>query len=315
MSFGIAELALQAVIQDGLANLRAHPHHLAFILGSYSEIPYVQKRVGPQFVKNAMDMILKNTLTVQPNYTMNIDTYPCVVIAAAYTEDQEFLGDFGQFMGLEDSGLSGDFTVAPNNYAQFDATAIQGDEILLDPSYKIENSIFTGLYAVNKKISVKITGINPKAEGGCSLHLEKKLPAGAPLKGWKVQNLPRKVQATLHASQNAVQAQISLFTSGDAELHRVYAQIIRYCLKRGRQTLEQWGLQNTSFGQQPATVAVDEGPIFQSSFSMQAVQTDSWIADDWISAQQIDVITFASNSNPENETADTTPPDPSTVLP
>src|SRR5581483_345253 len=98
MSFGVADLALQAIIQDGLANLREHPHHLEFVLGSYSEIPYVAKRVGKDFVKNAMEMLQKNALVVRPYFTLDQDQYPCVVISTSYTEDQQYLGDLGDFV-------------------------------------------------------------------------------------------------------------------------------------------------------------------------------------------------------------------------
>ena len=278
MSFGVAELVVQAVVQDGLTNLRQNPHHLEYILNAYSDIEYIRRRVGANFIRNAMDMLIGSELAIRPYYVENIDTYPCLIISASYNEDQKYIGDYGSVETFEGTTYD-DARIQPHIYATFSASSIYKDEIRVPKSYNIEDAIFLGLWVVNQTTTAVIKRIQI-SDTETILHLDRSLPDGLPLEGWEAKTLPGPLKAKVNASTNGVSIQMALFTSGDAELHRVYAQVIRYCLKRGRKLFDHYGLQDIDIAQQPPTVASDEGPMFRTMFSVNGVELDTWIEYD-----------------------------------
>lgn len=299
MSFGIAELAVQAVIQEGLTNLRRNPHHLEYILGKYCSIPYVAKRVGPEFIKNAMIMILKSELTTRPYYTENIDQYPILILASSYTEDQKFLGDFGGY-DTEAVQKQAQFSSSPTIYATFDSVSIVGDEMSVHNDYGLADKLFSGVYVFGSDVYAQVKGIK-KEETKTVLYLDRKFPKKTTLKGWKASTMPVKMFSITNSSTNSVTVQISLFTSGDPELHRVYAQVIRYCLKRGRKYMEGYGLYDSSFSQEPMTVMNDEGLIFRTGFGMQCIEEDEWIEMDITTINRVELEVVANSLDPTKE--------------
>ena len=300
MAFGITELVVQGIIQEGLTNFRNNPHHLEYVLGRYSDNPFIAKKVGPNFIKNAMQMILKSDLTTRPYYTENMDSYPIMIFASSYSEDQQFLGDFGAY-DTEVADKTGAFNTSPYVYASFDASSVSADTIVVSNDYKLTEKMFAGLYVFNSKtIFAKVLGIAPGLTS-VSLLLDRKLPAKTALKNWSVSTIPKKVYSVTNSSMNAVTIQATLFTSGDPELHRVYAQVIRACFKKGRQQLEEYGIQNSSFAQEPMTVVNDTDLVFRTSFSMQAVETDTWIAQDITDYGQITLNTQIVSDDPDKE--------------
>ncbi len=296
MSFGITELVVQSIVQDGLANLRARPHHLQYILDGYTSVPYVAKRIGKDFVPNAIKRVLNEELTTRPYYTEDIDVYPCLVFSSSRTEDQEYLGDHAGVELLSDPSL----TISPNVYGKFDASLIEGDQITVSSSYKLEETIFPGLYAVNGNTQVKVKAFQVGSPNSI-LHLEEPLPAGTTMKGWKVQTLPSPQAVILNASTDSVSVQMVLYTSGDMDLHRVYCQVVRYCLKRGRAILESYGIQNASFSMQPPLATDDKNLIFRTNFSMQAEETETWIEDDLTPVDGVSFETTADSDDPDHE--------------
>lgn len=300
MTFGVTELAVQAVVQEGLDNLRKNPHHLEFILCSYMEIPYVAKRVGPNFVRNAMEMIQKQELTVRPYFTPDVDLYPSLVVVASYAENQRFVGDYGSVETLAGPCSSQRAEMTPTVYATFDCTSIDGDEMLVPSGYELEKKIVLGMWVSNGTELAKISSAC-KIETGTLITLASRLPDSTSLKGWKLQSLPRQVSAEINTSLNSVNVQMALFTTGDPELHRVWAQIVRYCLKRGRKTFERYGIHNSSFSQQPMAVQEQDGPILRTTYGMECEEADAWISHDFTSIDRIDLGLEAHGEFPERE--------------
>jgi hypothetical protein len=296
MSFGVAELVVQAVVQDGLTNLRQNPHHLEYILSAYSEIDYIRTRVGSNFIRNAMDMLLNSQLSIRPYYVESIDVYPCLIISASYSEDERYFSDYGSVESLGDLSHSGSTQVSPRIFAKFSATAVDGDEIRVPKEYEIEKLVFRGLWVTNEGYIAAIDRV-ACLDKETVIYLDRKLPKNVPLKGWEAKTLPSVLKAAINGSLNAVSMQMGLFTTGDPELHRVYAQIIRYCLKRGRKLFDEYGIQGVTINQQPPTVASDDGPIFRTVFSVDGTELDTWIETDINPPKRIGVTISASSEN------------------
>lgn len=297
MSMGVADLIVQIAIEDGLKNLRDNPHHLEFILSRYEQIHQLYYKVGSKYLKNAMELINNQKLIVRPYYIGDQDQYPNVVIAGSYTENQNFLGDFGS---IEDSKI-----VLPQRiYASFDAKKIEKDAMTIAASYKIEDSIWLGMSIVNGSTMVKVKAIFLKNENETVLLLDQELSNGTPLKGWTAKTLATHKGAIVNASSDQVTVQAKLATSGDPDVHRIFAMVLRYCLKRGRKFMDSLGLQNAHMSQTPPVVTDDQNMIMESVFTVEGTLHDSWIDYEFDPVENITVVpTLESTLNSEGDKA------------
>lgn len=293
MSYGLADLITQIVIEDGLKNLRDNPHHLEYILSRHCQIPALHKKVGQDYIRNAMELISNQKLTIRPYYVLNQDLYPNIVIAASYTEGQTYLGDYG-------SEEHSKIVVNPIVFAKFDAKKIKDDEIWIAKEYEIEKKIWIGIPVVNCDYNAKIIGIALK-EDKTVLFLDKKLENGTPLKGWEAKTTARPRMVSVAASSDDVTVQAKLATAGDPDIHRIYSLVIRYCLKRGRILFEKYGFQNIHVTQSPPVVSEQEDAIMETVFTVGGLLHDSWIDHEYDVIDRIETDSVLVSENPKNE--------------
>lgn len=295
MSFGVADLIAQVVIEDGLKSLREHPHRLEYILNRHCQIQKLSEKVGDKYIKNAMDLIMTAKLIVRPYFVPDQDQYPNVMIAASYTEDQTFFNDYGSVEDLPKH------VIEPILYAEFDLKGIGKDKLIVSPNYKLEEKVWIGLEVTNGKESAKVTGIFVREGKDTELFIDKTLPEGTALRGWKAQTPKTNKAAVINVSSDKVTIQCKLATSGDPDVHRIFATVMRYCLKRGRKLFDFYGIQNVYVAQTPPMVTGQEDMIMETVFTVEGIIHDSWIEREVEPVGRIDLESVLVSENPKNQ--------------
>jgi hypothetical protein len=269
--FGMAELVTVYVIKNGLENLAANPDQCRFILGGFSEQP-LRSLVSMDHINQAVEFVTKNRIQVAPYYEMDIKQRPSVAIVSSGAETQQYLGDYGR---TEIS--SSQAVMTPVVYAEFDAKLLDGDTLIVSPELKIEKKIWPGVIVANGKFTARVQGILVRDGDDTRLQLDTAIPAGTQYKGWKAQSLPREKGVEILSSMDKVTLQANLMTTGSASVHRLLALVIRYCLKRGRQLFEIYGLQVPTVSYSPLMLTDDGELEYQSVFTIETMVSDSWI--------------------------------------
>jgi hypothetical protein len=274
--FGMADLLTVAVINNGLQHLARNPFHLEFILGAFAREP-LQSMVGVEHIKQCVDFVTQNRIQVAPYYQLDIKRRPSIGVIAQGREEQQFLGDYGsqQVMNTQESALP------PRIYATFDAIAVNStnDGLLVAPGLKLTEKLWVGQILTNGKVTTRVAGILPSPDGiqPDTVLTKDMLVAPVGLQGWKAQSMERAKGIVLNASQDLVTIQLSLSTTGDMGIHRLFQNVTRYCLKRGRLLFDSYGLQVATFSHTPMVASEPNEPEFESTFTIEARYTDAWI--------------------------------------
>jgi hypothetical protein len=301
MSFGAADLYMEIALKEELALLRAKPWRLEYIFASYARIYGVKRLVGEDYVKNCVKMIMTQELTIQPYYTPNVDQYPTLVMAASYGEDQTYLGDFGEQTTGDQLPIEDELVVQPVIYASFDCKKIEGRSMFVSADLKIEKDLWIGIGLINGKIQGTIKSIIVIPGQDTEIETDIDFKSGVTLAGWKAGTLKQPKNVTINGSTDQVTIQMQLKTSGNPDVHRAWAQVIYHCLKRGRDRLDSYGLQNMQMSRSIPSVEDTQSMIMVTNFTARGFETDTWIASEKDPLYRMEVGIRAVSVNPEDE--------------
>lgn len=268
--FAIADLIVLDAIEDGLRNLRENPAHLEFILGKYTDTPYMRKLHGSAFVRQCVDFVTKNKITIKPYYVFDLAKLPSISVIAQYQEDMQVLGDYGagQDVGELDPVRIGQ--VLPVEWGT------ESNELIIGNANEAIEWLYSGAYLSQDDFSTRINLVIPKEHDRAVLVCDDPLPQ-IRLCDWVVTSAPARRVAILNASGNHATVSVDVKSSGDIETHKLLATVVRYCLKRGRLLMDSNGLQVSSSGQNFPVAYDEEQGIFQTVFTLSGKIWDCWI--------------------------------------
>ena len=295
--FGMADLIILEGVNRGLANFRANPSHLEFIL-SYLQTADEVKNFGKDYVKNCIDYINNNKLIVKPYLSGDLNQIPNFVAGATYNETAQYLGQYGTEFTKEQT---------PTIYATFDVESYDGNWVYLDPTQKIEDRVWPRMVVVAGSFIATVKSIMIRNCDTTIMELDKPIPKGTVFKGWKAQLYSEDRIFTCSASMERAIVQCKLTTSGDIGTHRVMCTVIRYCFKYSRLYMDSMGLQNTVVSQGLPVVVDDETPIFETMFSVEGDEHDFWIDHESTVPAAFGFEVIAKSENNAEEDADLSP--------
>ena len=297
MAFGICDLITAEVIKDGLLHLSRNPKHIEHILGVFCANDLVLRNVGGDYLAQCIEFIMNNRVEVGPYYAIDVKRRPSVAIICSGVEETQFLGDYGS---EEDLKINMPAVV----YAQWDATSISKDTMVVTADYKLEKKLWPGMFISNGQHTVKLTGILKKDGTPTTLFLEPDLPDNTRLTAWTAQSSEKGKGAVVSASMDSVTVQCKLTTNGDFSIHRLLSIVIRYCLKRGRLIFDKYGMQVPTFSYTPPMLTEQDEHEFESVYTITARFTDTWIEREFDlqdGAANIVVDLCATPTNPQND--------------
>ena len=273
--FAVADLIVLNAIESGLENLRNNPHHLEFILGKYEDTEYMRKLHGSSYVRQCKDFVLHNKIFVKPYYVLDAAKLPSVSVVAQYQEETQVLGDFG-FTEKEPQEIPPVVLGEVNGVAW----GKEDNELIIGNAESVADWIYSGAYLHQKDWSSRIAMMIPQEDDKAMVVCETSVPKKT-LMGWQVTTAPSSRTAILNAAGNAVTVSIDLKSSGDIEVHKLLALVVRYCLRRGRLLMDENGLQNTISSQNFPVAYDEEQSIYQTTFSLQGKIWDCWIQQEY----------------------------------
>jgi hypothetical protein len=271
--FAVADLIVLEAIEKGLENLRNNPHHLEFILGRYEETCYMRKLHGTQYIRQCKELILQNKISVRPFYVLDLAKLPSISVLAQYQEDTQVFGDYGSVDEMKE--------IAPKVLGQMQAVSwgIEDTELVVSGLDTIANWIYPGLYLRQDDFNTKIIMIIPVENNRAVICCENPLPKTR-LVDWEVTDIPYSRMAILNSSGNMASVSIEVKSSGDIEVHKLLALVVRYCLRKERLFMDSAGLQISISSQSFPILQDEEQGIFQSHFSLQGKIWDCWIQEE-----------------------------------
>jgi hypothetical protein len=270
--FSIADLVVVAGLKDALDFLSKNPSHIEFLLGQFCQEP-ILKIVGQEYVKKCIDAIQEQRIEVAPYYQMDLKKRPSIAVVASYTEDIQFMGDYG-------SENPQALTLPAKKYVSFDAIDIDGCKIVVSSALNLDKILWHGLILSNGKEKAKLTGILKK-DNSTEIFIDKELPKNTKLSGWGAYSGIYQKGYLINSSVDTVNVQCNFQSVGDYSVHRLMATIIRACLKKQRLWFDSYGLQVSTFSQTPPILSEEAETEFQTIFTINGKVTDSWIAKEY----------------------------------
>src|SRR5574343_1329796 len=143
--FGMADLIVVAGLKLQLEFLAKYPHHIEFILGSFN-IPDIQNLVGRDHVKQCIDFISNNKITVVPYYQADLKDRPLLAVVSSGREEIKYFANYGsEGCGNPCANLP------PLVYAQFDVKSIGSnlDTLIVPAGLKLEEKIWPNVILTN----------------------------------------------------------------------------------------------------------------------------------------------------------------------
>ena len=272
--FGLSDLIVINAIEDGLANLRANPMHLDFILGMYEHTPFMRALHGSAYIRQCKEFVLNNKIFVKPYYVYDLAKMPSIAVIAQYAEDLQFIGDtgFSEFEGeLMPIKLCDILGVA---WGEKDE-----QELIIGNAAAVQPQLYAGCYLRQDRFVTKVDCIIPIDEQRATIVCNDVLPRNR-LIDWIAQTASSSRIAVINSSGNTTQVSIDLKSSGDIETHKLLALLVRYCLKRGRFLMDRNGLQISTTNQNFPVMHDEENSIFQTVFNLHGKILDNWIQYD-----------------------------------
>ena len=265
--FALSDMIIIEIIEKGLENLRLNPHHLDYILGTYSSTPFLRNIHGKDYTKHCMDLVLNNKIQVSPYYVLNNMQLPHIAVVATYSEAEMMLGDY---VGSNIEELP------PRTLGTFDAVSIAPDglSIFVPNAYSVSEFAFPGTYLHNGNFKSQIEMTIP-GNTQTQIYIKNVMPNK--LVGWTVKTMSTSCVATINASGNNCTVMIKLKSSGDVEVHKLLCLILRYCLRFGRIYLEGHNLYLSTTNQDMLVLEDESQQIFATVFSMSGKSFDFWI--------------------------------------
>jgi len=289
---GMADLVTTFVINDGLEQLAAHPDQCLFLLGAFCGEP-LNKLVNKDHINQAVELITSKKIIVAPYYELDMKYRPSVGIVASGVEDTQFLGDVGF--------IQQSLVLNPVTYATFDIKAVNLDTVNVSAGLNLDQLLVLGCVISIGSFTAKLKGINVVAGQDTVLFLDTTIPPGTPFLNWKASSVPSSKAYEVLSSMDKVTIQVNLLTTGQSSVHRLIALIIRYCLKRGRQYFDQFGLQVPTFSYTPVICTDDSELEFQSTFTIETKVMDSWVFKEIDPTQIVGITTTLHSTNPADE--------------
>jgi len=224
---------------------------------------------------------------VAPHYELDLKHRPSISVIASGNEEGQYIGDEGFSSPTE--------MVEPNIYAEFDASSIQEDRlvILVAKDYGLTEKIWPGLWVKSDSGSVnKIRGVISGTSHD-TICLETALLEDVSLKGWKVQSAESTKGYLINESQDKVHIQCKLQSTGDYSVHRLLGITMRYCLKSSRLHFDRLGLQVATFAYTPPMPTEQSELEFETVFTIEGLLKEGWIAKEYKTPTEIQAETIA----------------------
>ena len=288
--FALSDMITIEVIERSLANLRANPHHLCYILGEYSSTPFLRNIHGKDYIKHCMDLILNNKIQISPYYNLNNMQLPHISVVATYQEADQAIGDY------VDSSIE---ELPPRTLGCFDAVSIASDNlsIFVPNSYEVSEFAFPNTYLCNGNYKVQISMTIP-GDTQTQIYVKTTLPNL--LAGWKIKTSNGRSVATINGSGNNCTVMIKIKSSGDIETHKLLCTVLRYCLRFGRIYLEGHNLYLSNTNQDMPVLEDESQMIFATVFMMSGKSWDFWIENENIQPDHINLEVDAVPVSDEN---------------
>lgn len=281
-----SDITVISVIRDGLEYLRQNPDELAILLDAYacqwtlfSAVGDMPGRYINQIVTFLTDRDQPLMQVFQAYHLPNPPNY-AVYVFASTSETHKVTGDLGSFsqeIKTPTTYARGNAktleTSSGNTFLYFDRSVFCASRV-----WKLQTAVNSRLPGQNwpvvsviddneRYVVVEVAGEVP-SQGGMQV-----------LQDWEFRSLASGWNVRYHNSGDTVTVRCYVRTAGDIELHRIFATIIRWCLKRGRQQLEFQNFQSATIQQsEPSPVDSSGGEGFATSFTVTGISQDVWIA-------------------------------------
>lgn len=272
--FGIADLIGVVVVEERLDHLRRNPRHLNFILSPFCRSEAIRSKVGAKYIDQAVQYVTENRLHIAPYYQADLEKIPSLVFVSRTGENQQYIGDYGH----EQVGA---ITAAPIVYVEFDAKAVDRYALIVPKGLRIEEKIWKNVILKQGDFLAGVCAIHVKEGEDTRILLDKDVPPGLPLAGWKAQSSEKITNYTINSSTDDTELVAKLTTTGDYSVHRLMATVVRYCLKSARLLFESYGFQTPRIQQGMPTLADDTQMVYETIFTITGKVTDHWIAHEY----------------------------------
>jgi hypothetical protein len=286
--FNVVDMAVIEVIEQGLENLRQNPHHLRFILGAFSRNQKMIGWHGANYINQCVTLILNQKIHITPGYVNNNAQLPHIAVMTTYDESQQFLGDYGR-TDVESSG------------SEFSPEALSVTILrwVGDREVVVSKKPYIGQYLIHGQDSRVITDCLPDGDYyKCELASD---VSPRWMENCFLADALNPLLLEIHTSMNSCNVMIRLKSSGDVEVHKLLCLVLRYCLRYGRYSLENLGVQISRTHQDLPVLEDPDQLIFASAFSMSGTASDSWIVAESRNPSKICLDLSASSTDTEDE--------------
>lgn len=299
------DLTVMGMIQSALEHLRNDKEELSLIMSDYANQWTLSQAVGSpahyidQMIKFIMDKSQPIARIFQ-GYDLSPHSNIAVYVYASGVEDSKYFGDFGSFDSI---------CRTPTIYARAGAHHIEESDgrsvLYFTRTCGIQEKVWRLQACVNSKLPVcsfEVVSVTDDGEDFVAIELDCIVPevnGAQPLDGWEFRSAASGWQVQYGNSGDTVTARVFLRTTGDAELHRLVATVIRWALKRSRQYFEFENFQIASMSQSEPSpdFSGEQCAGFTTTFTVSGKAHDMWILRKTKIPERVQVVIEAIKSD------------------
>ena len=277
------DLSMIAIIKEGLSTLVADTDELGCLLASFRYYWSADSAVGSgaRYIDRAVALLTSKDSPLEVRQELSESPYGNNTVWVGYdsiNESVQSLGDYGSDEMQE---------LQPTVYAVLDAKRIdeeEGKSVLVFPqNCGVEDNVWRLQRAYNRAFPTESFLVSDVAltDTEVWVKLDSLLSDTSKMRGWEFRAYRTGYQITYGHSGDSVRLNVHLRTTGDLEVHKILATVMRYVLKKSRtRSNEYQNLQVSSFSQS-ATVPDHEASdmAWITTFSITGIAHDVWIVN------------------------------------
>lgn len=296
---GILDLFAVSVLDSKFKELIQRPDRIEYMLCGFHINQDMFDFVGAEYIKNSMDFLLNNKVTIIPYYNLDAQKNPTIAVISSGSESQQFIGDYGFQVDAQKTVVNSPLTIA-----EFTATTISGKDMTVSSELKLDEKLWPGVVITNGEFSNVIEGIMDSS----TICFRDEFPENISLSNWTAQTSGTDRRYVVNASTDNVSVQCKLTTHGDPSVHRLMSVILRGVIKSARLDFEGIGFQNTKVSYGSMVLTNSDDLTFESVVTIDGIFTDHWILREYDTidaSANIGVDMIATSEHEYNEDVET----------